>query len=375
MSQPTRRFRHGLVLGKFYPPHAGHHLLISTAAAACDQVSVLVLAASVESIPLDLRVAWVREAHPEPHVRVLGGYDDVPVDYDDPEIWEAHMAVFRSVLASGGEHAARTPVDAVFTSEPYGDELARRFGAVHVPVDPCRSKVPCSSTLVRRDPVACWEYLSPAVRAWLARRVVVVGAESTGTTTMARALAAAYRARGGVWAETRWVPEYGRTFTYEKLALAQAEALATGRPPATMDDLFWTTSDFVVIAERQLTEENRLARLGSPVLFCDTDPLATTIWHERYLGFRSPEVEAVAARARHDLWLLTSHEGVPFEQDGYRDGEHIRPWMTERFREELDKRGMPYVELTGSHEERLRTAIAAVDELLARGWEFADPLG
>ncbi|KWW98840.1 Nicotinamide-nucleotide adenylyltransferase [Carbonactinospora thermoautotrophica] len=89
MSQPTRRFRHGLVLGKFYPPHAGHHLLISTAAAACDQVSVLVLAASVESIPLDLRVAWVREAHPEPHVRVLGGYDDVPIDYDDPEIWEA----------------------------------------------------------------------------------------------------------------------------------------------------------------------------------------------------------------------------------------------------------------------------------------------
>ena len=43
--------RHGLVIGKFYPPHAGHHLLISTAAACSGRVTVLVLSHEVESIP------------------------------------------------------------------------------------------------------------------------------------------------------------------------------------------------------------------------------------------------------------------------------------------------------------------------------------
>ena len=47
---------HGLVIGKFYPPHEGHHLLISTAAAVCERVTVLVLSHEVESIPHALRV-------------------------------------------------------------------------------------------------------------------------------------------------------------------------------------------------------------------------------------------------------------------------------------------------------------------------------
>lgn len=43
---------HGLVIGKFYPPHAGHHLLVRTAARTCRQVTVVVMAAFTESIPL-----------------------------------------------------------------------------------------------------------------------------------------------------------------------------------------------------------------------------------------------------------------------------------------------------------------------------------
>ena len=41
--------RHGLVVGKFYPPHAGHHLLIRAAAAACDRVSVVAMEARIPS--------------------------------------------------------------------------------------------------------------------------------------------------------------------------------------------------------------------------------------------------------------------------------------------------------------------------------------
>ena len=353
------RYGTGLVVGKFYPPHAGHHALIDAAAAACDRVIVVVAPSSGESVPLADRVAWLRAAHPA-HVHVVGVHDDHPVDYADPAAWDLHTAVFRA--AAGTDR-----VDAVFSSEAYGTELARRFGAVAVTVDPARERVPVSGTAVRADPVAHWDLLGPDVRAWLTRRVIVLGAESTGTTTVARALARHYRLRGGVWARTRWVPEFGRELTERKLA-----ALRRTRPDATVDQVVWERADFPVVAAEQNAAEDAAARDGSPILFGDTDALATTVWEERYLGSGSPEVAALV-RPPH-LYLLTDDGGVPFVDDGLRDGETIRSWMTGRFRTELAARDVPHLVLTGCYADRLRTAVAACDDLLARGWFFAEPL-
>ncbi|MFD6280736.1 AAA family ATPase [Streptomyces sp. NPDC060209] len=354
-----KRHGHGLVLGKFYPPHAGHHHLVRTARDRCERLTVLVCAASVESVPLADRVAWMREAHPD--VRVVGAVDDIHMDLADAAVWDAHMEVFTAAVPER--------VDAVFTSESYGEELARRFGAESVLVDPGRTLFPVSGTAVRADPARCWDYLEPPVRSALARRVVVLGAESTGTTTLARALADHYRGRGGAWAQTRYVAEYGREFSETKLA-----ALRAGWPGAQWEDVTFTTDDFPLIAETQNAREEAAARVGSPVLFCDTDSFATTVWHERYIGGRNPLVEKTADRVTHHLWLLTDHEGVAFEDDGLRDGEELRPWMTDRFRAELTRTGRRFIEVTGSRSERLDTAVAAVDEILAAGWNFTAPL-
>ncbi|MFI7539787.1 hypothetical protein [Actinoplanes sp. NPDC049599] len=82
----------------------------------------------------------------------------------------------------------------------------------------------------------------------------------------------------------------------------------------------------------------------------------------------------VAARVRPpDLYLLTHHEGVPFVDDGLRDGAGIRAWMTGRFERELAARGVPSRVLTGCYAARLRTAVAR-DDLLAAGWSSAPPL-
>jgi NadR type nicotinamide-nucleotide adenylyltransferase len=340
-------YEEGLIVGKFYPPHAGHHRLIDLAARRCDRLTVVVAPSRRESIPLADRCAWLRELHPG--VRIVGEYDDHPVDYADPGAWDAHCALFRRA-------AGLSTVDAVFTSERYGDELARRFGAVHVCVDPDRQAVPVSGTAVRADPVAYWHLLAPPVRAWFTRRVVVVGAESTGTTTVARELAEHYR--------TGWVPEYGRELTARKLA-----ALGPGK---TIFDLAWTGADFVEVVREQNAAEDAAARTAGPVLICDTDARATAVWQERYLGRVSGPVRA-AARRPH-LYLLTDDAGVPFEDDGLRDGLHLRSWMTGRFREILADSGVPVVELSGSRPARRAAAIAAVDRLLARGWQLADPI-
>ncbi|HEY2795046.1 MAG TPA: AAA family ATPase [Micromonosporaceae bacterium] len=360
------RFRHGMVVGKFYPPHAGHHHLIDVALDRCDRLTVVVAPSSTESIPLDQRCAWLREAHPR--ATVVGIYDDTPVDYDDEDIWDVHCRIFRTALDSDpidSDPIDGGVIDAVFSSEAYGAELARRFDAEHVSVDPGRLSKPISGTAVRADPVGHWPHIGPGARAWFTRRVIAVGAESTGTTTITRALAEAFAARGGVWSSTQWIPEYGRELTERKLAAMPASA--------TVFDVQWDRADFIAVATEQNRAEDAAARIGSPVLFGDTDAFATSIWEERYLGSASDAVRRLARRP--DLYLLTGHAGIPFEDDGLRDGEHIREWMTGRFRDELPQLGVPVIELSGPHDARLADAISAVDALLDSGWHLAEPLG
>lgn len=316
----------------------------------------MVAASPLESIPIALRAAWLRERHPQPHVDIVAAVDDVEIDYESDTVWAAHVEIFRT--------AARDPVDVVFSSEEYGDELARRLGAAHVPVDLARTRFPVSGTAVRADPVACWHWLSPAVRAYLVRRVVVVGAESSGTTTLARDLAGHYRRRGGIWSATRWVPEYGRLYCEEKVAIARRRD-----PEVWIGDLGWTSEEFSVIAERQLAAEEAAARAGSPLLVCDTDAFATELWHERYVGGPAPYL----ARTRHDLWILTDAAGVPFEQDGWRDGAAIRERMAVRFAEELERRRLPYVTVTGPRDKRVADAVEAIDTVLDKSRDLADP--
>ncbi|MEU6818906.1 AAA family ATPase [Streptomyces sp. NPDC046860] len=367
------RFAHGLVIGKFYPPHSGHHFLIRSAADACDAVTVVVMAAAHESVPLADRVAWIGEHWAdEPHVAVVGVDDDLPVDYESEAAWEGHVALMRKAL-SLGPHVPG--VDAVFSSEPYGTELARRFGAAPVLLDLGRDTFAVSGTKVRADPVAHWDEIEPPVRAWLARRVVVVGAESTGTTTLSRDLAAALRARGGPHALTRWVPEYGRELTVAKLARARALAAPDGPRPGVAD-LHWDDADFELVARRQNRTEQHAARAGGPVLVCDTDALATTVWQERYRGRATgPVLDLARSVPPRALYLLTPDADVPFDDDGLRDGEHLRGWMTGRFREVLASSGVRWLELPGDRPTRLAAALTAVDGLLADGWNLADPLG
>lgn len=362
--------RHGLVIGKFYPPHAGHHLLVRTAAAVCERVSAVVMASSVESIPLSDRVAWMREVHaPDRNVAVAGVVDDHPIDFGDDAIWKAHVAL----MLEGARLLTSEPVDAVFTSEPYGAELGRRLGAKSVCVDAARALAPVSGTQVRRDPVGAWEHLAPPVRGGLALRVAVVGAESTGKTTLAAQIAQKLRARPGALGLARWAAEVGREHTAGFLARERARAQLEGRAEPGLEELAWPSEAFEAIAAEQNRREDAEARAGGPVLVCDTDAFATGVWHERYVGRRSPRVEALGRKAA--LYLLTHPDDVPFVQDGLRDGERIRRWMTEVFAARLEETGRRWRWIRGSPEQRLEIALAAIDARVAEGWGLADPLG
>ena len=355
-------FEHALVLGKFYPPHAGHHHLIRTAASRSARTTVAVLASTVESIPVADRVAWLRAEHAgTPGLVVLGDVDDHPVDFHSDTVWALHVGIARAVLARRAiidGTPGKAPVDAVFSSETYGDELAARLGARHVLVDLARTAYPVSGTAIRADPMANWAHLARATRVGLCARIVVVGAESTGTTTLSRQLAARLGAP--------WVPEYGRAHTEHKLAAARAFD-----PAATLESLVWTVGDFQDVATRQHALADAAA--DGPILVCDNDSWSATVWGHRYLGAPHPNIAPNARRPA--LYLLTDHDGVPYEQDGWRDGEHLRAWMTALFQTELAARGVPWLLVTGSRDERLERALRASVDAVAGHFRFADPLG
>jgi nicotinamide riboside kinase len=98
----------------------------------------------------------------------------------------------------------------------------------------------------------------------------------------------------------------------------------------------------------------------SGLLICDTDALATAVWHERYMGVWSPEVAKLAEGREYALTLLTAMD-VPFVQDGYRDGERLRRWMTARFEEVLETRKIPFHWIEGSQSQRLAQATELVE--------------
>jgi hypothetical protein len=124
------------------------------------------------------------------------------------------------------------------------------------------------------------------------------------------------------------------------------------------------------------------------VLFFDAGPYANTasiassadlrhgppghcVWHERYMGGIDADLFALASERRYALYVLTGSE-IPWAQDGTCDGEHMRQWMTERFREVLRDRPEPFIEVSGTPDERLAQATAGIDRVLAEGWNLED---
>lgn len=319
--------RRGLIVGKFMPPHLGHSVLIDAARGQCDDLTIFACNMEGQTIPGELRVKWLREMHPNVTVRLI---DDLPPEQDTSENW----ARYATQLLDGAP-------DVIFTSEEYGDDFARFAGCEHVQVDAARSGVRISATMIRADPLANLRFLAPCVRAYYVKRVCVVGAESTGKTTLCRELAKAL--------DTSWVAEYGREYTESKLARDIK--------------LPWRAFEFVHIAREQARREDEAARTADRVLICDTDQFATSIWYERYLGAPPAPGTWGEIHNRIDLYLLTGTD-VPFEEDGTRDGRGIREWMHARFVEELEKMGTPCIELRGDRTARFNAASAAIAAML-----------
>jgi NadR type nicotinamide-nucleotide adenylyltransferase len=346
-------FHRGLVVGKFCPLHLGHELLIAQAQRQCGELLILSYAKpGFAGCETERRAFWLRQRFPGVASHVIDeatlaalcaargvATREVPPDAAPDDVHRHFVAwLLADVLAA--------PVDAVFTSEDYGDGFARvlagRFGAPvrHVCVDRARRAVPVSGTQIRADPRAWRQYLSPPVIASLVppvSRVALLGAESTGKSTLAKALA---EALGTVWAH-----EYGR-----ELWEAKQGHLVFGDLPR--------------IGRTQVEREETLAREARGVLICDTTPLTTALYSEALFGAVDEELRRLARR-RYDLTFLCVPD-FPLVQDGTRRDEAFRRFQHRWYLNALRREGIAHTLLAGPPEQRLAQAVAAIGAPVAR---------
>jgi NadR type nicotinamide-nucleotide adenylyltransferase len=311
------RVESALVVGKFAPPHAGHQLVLDTAFAEAENVTVVVWSnPDLPGMPTRLRAQWISDLYPA--ATVITGDDGPPNDAPD----RVHHEYVEKLLRAHGRS-----IDLVLSSEEYGEAFARSLGARHVSVDPERSRVPISGTMIRDDPHTHRQHLDPRVYAHFVERVVVLGAEGTGKSTLTEALATHF--------DTSFVAEYGRAY-YEQRG-------------GELD-----LDDYVEIARRHRSLEDEASLRAVRYLFVDTNALTTMFFSHYYNRESRPELRALAddcgERYAH---VAVCDDDIPFEQDGWRDSELWRGRMQGMVLHDLDVRGIGYFVVRGSVSARV----------------------
>lgn len=336
----TRRFAIGLVVGKFAPLHLGHEWLIRQAQAQCEQLVLLSWSRPERAgCEPERRANWLRIRFPElrswvvtpewvARQRAQGlALPDLPDEAEPDAVQRQFVVDFCRVVLG-------QPVDAVFTSEAYGEgfaaHLSRCFGrpVQHVEIDRARTQVPVSGTRLRADIHGLREYLAPSVYADFVERVALLGGESTGKSSLAAALAEALG--------TRHAAEYGRELWEEQGGVLGYE-------------------DLLRIGRTQVAREGELAGQCRRYLVCDTTPLTTLFYCRELFGRAEVELEQLAERHYHHLFLCA--DDFPFVQDGTRQDETFRRRQNQWYEQELTRRGWPFTRLTGSLQQRIEQVL------------------
>lgn len=169
------------------------------------------------------------------------------------------------------------------------------------------------------------------------KRIVVIGPESTGKSTLSEKLAAHY--------QTVWVPEYARQYLEE-----------LPRP--------YEKEDLLHIAQGQQQLENRMKAQANRLLICDTDLYVLKVWSEHKYGDCDPQILQQIAAQPCDLYLLT-YIDIPWQDDPQREypDPAMRNYFYHIYRDIVMQSGTPWADIRGSYQEREQLGIAAIDAL------------
>ncbi|MCS3798178.1 AAA family ATPase [Niastella sp. OAS944] len=172
------------------------------------------------------------------------------------------------------------------------------------------------------------------------KKVVIIGPESTGKSTLSEQLAKHYN--------TTWVPEYAREYLIEH-------------------GTEYTYDDLLTIAKGQVALEESYINRAAPfakVLFVDTDQYVMKVWCEFVFGKCHQWVLDQITKRKYDLYLLCNID-LPWIHDPLREYPDLAPRLElyEIYKNLLTNQSVPWVEISGNYDERLQKAIQAVNVL------------
>jgi len=172
------------------------------------------------------------------------------------------------------------------------------------------------------------------------KKIVVIGPESTGKSTLCSELAEHYK--------TLWCPEYAR------------EYLDTHGKDYTYDDL-------LTIAKGQIDGEEVVVSTANSQLstvFIDTDMYVMKVWCEFAFGKCHSWILNQIATRKYDLYLLCNVD-LPWIKDELREYPDVqtRNKLYHFYKDIMVNQSIAWIDVSGSYEKRLQLAINAVDEL------------
>jgi NadR type nicotinamide-nucleotide adenylyltransferase len=311
----------GLVLGKFAPFHKGHQSLVDNALKHTDKVYVMIYdCPKVIDIPLKTRAEWIRKIYPQ--VCVLEVPEGPPDSKEDPIVMRQHENFIKDHLPE--------PVTHLFSSEWYGDYVSKALGAQNIQVDPKRGIIPISGTAIRQDPHKHRDYLHPVVYRDFIKKIVFLGAESTGKTTLAEEMAKRFK--------TEWVAEYGREYWNKNNVGGKL-----------------SQEQLVDLALIHLQKEDEKISGANKYLFVDTNAITTEMFSRFYHGDAHKDLEKLAKENedKYQMYFVCDID-IPYAEDGTRSGAEHRERFQKKIIEDLKRRGIPFVLLTGTLEQRAK---------------------
>ena len=320
------------VFGKFLPFHKGHEAMIHFALSKCDFLTVLVCASDKESITGPIRKSWVEKTFPDQkniEVRIL--------DYVESELPNS------SVSSKGVSEVWATVFKQLFpdyslviTSEEYGYFVAEFMHIQHIPFDIPKKLYPVSATSVRNDLLTNWTFLPEAVKRDLVLKVVIVGTESTGKTTLTEDLAAYFNC---------------------------GKVLEAGRDLIPDSNAF-SIDDLQLVAREHAKRMEEAASGDSALVIIDTDIHITQSYCRFTFGKDLAVSDDIYNANRADLYLYLNND-VAYFQDGTRLHKEERDLLDISHRQVLTGRNINFVEIKGNWEERFQMAVEQIKSVIA----------
>ncbi len=193
------------------------------------------------------------------------------------------------------------------------------------------------------------------------KKIVVIGPESTGKSTLTQLLAQHYK--------TEWCAEYAREYlTTHGTEYTFEDLLTIAKGQVELEDSY----QLLVVSDKKktnnsplITNNSPLTTNNSPLLFIDTDMYVMKVWCEYVFGKCHPYIYEQIAHRKYDLYLLCNID-LPWVRDELREypDEGPRRELYAIYKEILQNQPVPWVDISGNYDERLEKAINAVDALL-----------